>query len=218
MRVRPDRADRLAGGAGEPRQRDKKDELLPDRDTAVTGRLRLDVGARERLLDLGDARTDLRQLPEDFAEHDTAVRTGLLDHAGPPECGRDIGGPAKHRLFTHHGSDFGGAVDAVLNREDRCGGTEQRRDHRQGRGVVISLDGHDHDVDRPDLRRVLFRACVNGEVAEVPALDLKPVLTDGREMSAARDERDVVSRPRELRAVVAADRAGAEDRKTHDQF
>ena len=36
-----------------------------------------------------------RQLAEDFAEDDAAVRAGLLDHAGAAQRGRDVGRAAE---------------------------------------------------------------------------------------------------------------------------
>ena len=74
-------------------------------------------------------------------------------------------------------------------------------------GVVVGLHRDDHDIDGPDLRRVLFRPRAHGEAPERRAPDLQPALADRRQVRPARDERHVVPRPRELGAVIAADGA-----------
>jgi hypothetical protein len=58
-------------------------------------------------------------------------------------------------------------------------------------------------------------ARVHGEVAERGAPDDQPQLANRVQMRAAGYEGDVMSGARKLRAVIAPDRAGTDDRESH---
>ena len=75
---------------------------------------------------------------------------------GRRERRRDVGDAADDRRFAEARRQLAGAVDAVLQRQDRRPRPDHRRDERQRRRVVVGLDGDDHDIDRADARRVVF--------------------------------------------------------------
>ena len=190
-----------------PRERDEKDELLPDRNATVLDRLGHDVGTRERLADGFDPGGQARQRTEHLAKDDAAVRAGLLDDTWPGERRRDVGHTAKHARFAKARRQLARAVDAVLQRQDGRVRSNHRRDERQRRHVVIGLDGDNDDVDGADAGRVLFRPGRHREVPQHGAADFEPAGAHGRQMRTAGDERDVMPSADELGAVIAADGA-----------
>ena len=92
---------------------------------------------------------------------------------------------------------------------------EQRRELRRHGLHIPQLDAKHHDVAGADLREVVGEARrANGRVAEA-AFDDESAVAQRGEMPAARDERHVVARLRELAAEITADAAGADHRDTH---
>ena len=87
-------------------------------------------------------------------------------------------------------------------RLERCGG---------GLGVV-ELDREDHQIDRADRGWVVARLRRPDQDVAERAAQRQPVLPDGREMAAARDEGDVLPGSSEAAAHVAADPARSHDR------
>ncbi len=194
-----------------PASDDQKDELLPDRHPAVLDGLGLNVGARQGVADRADARAQSRQRTKHFPEDDAPVRARLLDEAGRRERRRDVGDATDDRRFPELRRQLGGAIHAVLQRQNRCVGADHRRDARQRRRVVVRLDRDNHHVDRTDPARIFFGAGPHREVTEHRAADLEAALPHRRQMRAARDERDVMTGAGELRAVIAADGTRTED-------
>jgi hypothetical protein len=74
------------------------------------------------------------------------------------------------------------------------------------------LTAKNHEVDRADRGRVVARLRRPDQDAAERAAQRQPVLPDGREMVAARDEGDVLSGSSEAAADVAADPARSHDR------
>jgi hypothetical protein len=147
--------------------------------------------------------------------HDAAVRAGLHDEAGRFERGGDVGGAAERACLARDRRHLTRTVDAVLEAEHHRRVAEHRREERQRRRVVIRLDGVEHEIDRPDLRRVLFGPAAGHEIAERGTLDLEAMLADGGQVGAARDERHVVAGPRQLSAEIPADRARSKNGNLH---
>ena len=171
----------------------------------------MNVRAGQRVADRADARAQSRQRTKHFTEDDAAMRARLLDEARRGKCRRDVGDATHDRRFPEVRRELVGAVDAVLQRQNRGVGAHHGRDARQRRRVVVRLDRDDDHVDWPDAARILLGPGPHGEVAEHRAADLEAALPNRCQMRAARDERDVMTGARELRAVVAADGTRAED-------
>ena len=144
----------------------EQDELLPDRDPAVVDGLDFDVPARQRVTDGADTVGQPWRITEHFAHDDAAVGSGLFDHAGFDDGGRDVSRAADDRPFSIAGGQLGDAVHAVLQREDRRVGPEHRRDQRQRRLVVVRFHRDQHDVDATDPGWILLGGSPHCEVAE----------------------------------------------------
>jgi len=156
-----------------------------------------------------------RQLAEHFAADDAAVGSGLLDHPWRRKRRRDVGRPADHARLARNLRHVTRAVDTILQRQDRGLVAEHRANQWQGCRIVVRLHGHDDDIDRPHRRGVSFGRRMHREPAERRTPNLQPAGTDGREVGATCDERDVVPRARQPGAVVPADRARPQDGKLH---
>ena len=81
----------------------------------------------------------------------------------------------------------------------------------------MRLDAEDDDVGAADGVQVAGRFRLHLEVA-VGADDAQAACLHRREMRASGEEHDVGAYLREPRADVAADRAGADDRDSHEAF
>ena len=103
---------------------------------------------------------------------------------------------------------------AVLRRQDRGVGIEQRRDARRELGQAVGLDA-EHDEVGPAHGVELVGGLQ--ALVQVAARRAHPqaVAADGLEVGAAGDQDDVRAARREGRAQVAADGAGADDRDAH---
>ena len=110
------------------------------------------------------------------------------------------------------------AVDAVLHRQNGRLRPDHRRDHAERGRIVVGLDRDEDDVHGPTRRGVLFGRAPHREVPECRTANLESARANGRQVRAARDEGHVVPRAGELRAVVAANRAGAENGESHLSF
>ena len=104
---------------------------------------------------------------------------------------------------------------AVLRRQDRRVGIEQRREARRELREAVGLDAEHDQVDpgaRPRARRVAA-----GSPSQVAARRAHPqaVAADRVEVRAAGDQHDVGAAGRQRRAQVAADRTRADDRDPH---
>ena len=155
------------------------------------------------------------ELAEDLAKHDAAVISRLDDDTGRLERGGDIGAPGEGPRLAGGGGHLARAIDAVLYRQDRGALAHQRRQQRQGRGVVVGLHRDEDDVDGTDARRVLIGSGADGEAAQPVASDLQTPRADGLQMRATRNEGNVVAGARQLGSVIAADRARTENRESH---
>ena len=145
------------------------------------------------------------------------VRARLLDQARRRNGGGDVGCAAEHVCAADDGGDVARALDAILQRQDDGAGRGERREHRERRAVVVGLDGEEHQVLRAHVRRRVGCAGVDRELATRRA-DGQPTLTNGRQVRAAREERDLVSGARQQGAVIAADGSGSDDSDPHGLF
>ena len=134
--------------------------------------------------------------------------SGLFDHAGFDDGGRDVRRAADDWPFSIAGGQIGDAVHAVLQREDRRIGPEHRRDQRQRRLVVVRFYRDHHDVDATDPGWILFGSSPHCEVAERAASYCQATLADGAQVGSTCDEGDIVTGAGQSCSVVAADSAG----------
>src|SRR5262245_2111040 len=212
--IRPDRSNRHARGTGERRERRQIAELLPDRHTGVGHRLRNDVGAGKRFVNLTHPFGYPRGIPRGFPEHDATMRAGLFDEAGLGKRGGDVGRAAEHAGSIDGRGDIVHAVDTILKRERDGAVPHDGLEHRQRLGIAVGLHRENRDVDRLHSLRAILGRTTRREVAE-DALHREAASANGLQVRAARDKRDVVPCVRELRAEVAADRSGSDDAESH---
>ena len=106
-------------------------------------------------------------------------------------------------------------VDAVLLRDNRGLGPDDRPDRLAGGLDIPQLDTEDHVIDDADVGRIVSRVRTADNYLAAVALDLEAVRLHRREMRAARDKDDVDSGVGERSAVDAADPAGADHRDAH---
>src|SRR5262245_4773744 len=107
------------------------------------------------------------------------------------------------------------ALDAVLQRHDERAGSDERRKLADGRFGLIQLDGEEHDVDRPDRRRVVGGVDARRVDGAKRTLNADAAFANRREMGAAGDERDVAAGRSEAAAKIPADASRAENRDPH---
>ena len=102
-----------------------------------------------------------------------------------------------------------GSLDAVEKGKDRrslLGGLSDRRSDRIER---ITFDAEDREVCGAELVGAICGRDLHHR-RSLTRSDLQATTADRGQILAARVERDIVSRPRQLPAVIGADRAGAE--------
>ena len=92
---------------------------------------------------------------------------------------------------------------------------DQRARRLRGLFGVPELDGEQHDIDRPDLGRIVGDIRLGQMQVAMHALDLQAVFADGVEIGAARDKEHVVPGRRHARAEITADRARRHCRNSH---
>ena len=148
---------------------------------------------------------------EDLAKHDTAMGPGLVDDSRRRKGGRDVGDAADDGSLAETLRQLIDAVDAVLQRQNGRIRPHHRRNHVERRGIVVGLDRHDDDIHRANERCVLFGTRLHREVPECRTANLESALANGRQVRTASNKGHVVPRADELRAVVPANRTGAED-------
>src|SRR5262249_36475997 len=136
---------------------------------------------------------------------------------GRLECRGDVRRPAEHGFPPDNRGAVVHAVDPVLQREHDRHWTHQRYQPRQRRGVIVVLDGNNRAVDRADARGVFLGPDVDDEVTERSS-NLETFFADRIQMRTAGDERHVVSRPREQRAVVPANSSRTQHCESHIDY
>ena len=80
-------------------------------------------------------------------------------------------------------------VDAVLLRDNRGLGPDDRPDRLAGGLDIPQLDTEDHVIDDADVGRIVSRVRTADNYLAAVALDLEAVRLHRREMRAARDKR-----------------------------
>ena len=140
---------------------------------------------------------------------------GVLDHARGRDGGGDIGGAANDAFRAQHAGKPLDTVDAVLKCNEAAVRPEQRARGCCRRFGIPQLDREQHDVDWPDLGRIIGDVRLRQMQIAVHALDHEAVFLDRVAMSAACDEEDIVARRRHARAEISADRTRCHCCNTH---
>ena len=157
-----------------------------------------------------------RQITERLAKLDPAVRAGLHDQPGRFERRRDVGRAAERPRFARDGRDLAGAVDAVLDGQDRPSRvTKHRPQQRQRGGLSYVLTATSTRSTAPTRVGILLGACAGAKIAQRRAPDFQAALADGVQVRAAGNEGHLVAGLCQPGPVVAADRAGTENRDFH---
>ncbi len=106
-------------------------------------------------------------------------------------------------------------VDAVLQRDDRGVGADQRLDFFARAFDIPKLDAKQHDIDSADLGGIAGGLRRHQMGVAAWALDFQSLALHGRKVRAARDKGDIGACLGQRRAESATDPAGADDRNAH---
>ncbi len=142
-------------------------------------------------------------------------RADMRDDARCANRGRDVCDAAEHVPGAQHAREHLMTVDSVLERNHDAAPRDQRRDLRGRLLDVPQLDAEHHDIDRRERRRIVGGDDPRQHDVAARAFDAQAVRPHRGQMRAARDEGDLVAPRGELRAEIAADPAGADDRNAH---
>ena len=158
-----------------------------------------------------------------------------MDHAGLGDVGREVRERADDAARLDARGDDAARIDAlepkavqlarmtlevpprdpVLRADDDRVRPEERPDLRRKAGKAVRLDAEKDHVGGADRSQIPRDLGPDLEVA-VGADDAQAALPHGAEMRAACEQHDVGANPREPRADVSADRAGARDDDPHE--
>ena len=152
--------------------------------------------------------------PVEFADGEARRAARVLDDTGFRDGRKDVG-DAPEDVFA---ADFVGdeplVVDAVLQREHGGVLADERIQVLCGRLGVVRFHGEQDVVARPDIRRLVGRGHVDGEIAS-DALHADAVLTECVEVFPPSDQVDVGTSLCEPAAEVAAHAARTVDGDRH---
>jgi hypothetical protein len=223
----------LAGDQAQHRDRHVADQLGPDRLPDGFSRRRLDPGRVKRGAQPRDPR---RGAVVAFADQQHVAVGGIVDDdAG----GRDRIGRKDHRaddpLFGHRRPQgaagiekaeirrwrvIGGKPDvvppgnAVLGKHHGSIVAQQRLQTRHQAGQGVGFQGADHDILRPQRRRIVGRLYARRELGGADP-EHQASGPRGFEVRAAHHAGDLVPGPRQPHRQMAADSAGAENAYPH---
>src|SRR5216684_4215707 len=211
LEAREERANARARERRHTPDAGNEEELLPQHAIDV-GR---DLVRNAALLECaGDPLDPLGQGPAELAEDDVAFAAGAKDQPGAGELERDVDHADEHRPGANDGADRLDVLDTVLEGDHRRVPGHQR-DQRLSRGLrVVRLHAEDDEIDGShglrvgDRRDAHHGLALRGSHREAASLH-------GLQVRATRDERDVVPRFREKRAVISADPARSEHGDSH---
>jgi hypothetical protein len=143
-------------------------------------------------------------------------RPGLVDHAGTRNVRRDVRHAAHDRAFGEFTAQDLVLDDAVLQREHRGVGADDRLDAPCRALGIPELHRDDDQVRGPECRGIVARAnLVHMDVALRLVLDGKPIALHRLEVRAACHERDVLTRARKPSAEETAHAARAHHHDSH---
>jgi hypothetical protein len=137
----------------------------------------------------------------------------VVDHAGREPVDADERHPAGHPVVAEQLGQSVLVPQPVLDRQDRAVVLQQRADERLVRRVPGRLEADEHEVGLRGLASVpvdVQRVRRQVEVAVGVAADVQPVQPDGV-VVGPEQQVDVVAGADQLRAVVPADGANADD-------
>jgi hypothetical protein len=140
------------------------------------------------------------QLPERDARRPASVH----DHPRLGDPGKDERGPAHHVVLPDRPGELLLVLDPVLQRHHRRAVTQQRPQPGGGRVGIEGLHAEQHEVARADVSRFIGGLHLYLEVA-VDAAYPQPVLAQGLQVSASREEVDLSAGLSEPGAEVAPD-------------
>ena len=185
--------------------------LFPHHAPDVGGQLRGDLRLLQRS---EDALRSRRPASVHLAERDTPEQA-MLDHPRRRDHREDVRRAADGVTGAEHTVDHFDALDTVLQRDHRRVRADDGTRALEHRFRAVRLDGEQHDVGRRRSREVLDGVHVHDRLPLGGGPDAQTRRSDRGEMRAARHERDVLTRARELRAEVAAHTARAEHDDAH---
>ena len=139
----------------------------------------------------------------------------MTDYARTRNGGAHVAHAAHHRRLAENAAEDLVLLHAVLERDDRGAGADQRLDLPRRLLGVPQLDRDDDEIDRPDRLGIVAGLDLRQPDVAERALDRKPALAHRRQMRAAGEEGDVAAAGGKARAEIAADRSGPHDGDAH---
>src|SRR5262249_305095 len=151
----------------------------------------------------------------ELAEDHAHGGADLVDHAGLDDGSRELRDTAHYSLTAEDRDQPVGGVDAVLQRDDRSVGADQRLDMRARALAVPQLYREQPEIDLADVGGIVGRLRWLQMGLAAAALDLEAGALHGGEMRAARDEGDIRAGLRQCCSKTAPDAAGADHCNPH---
>jgi hypothetical protein len=192
-------------GYAESIERDIPNQLLPVRTFQVLGHPAGHVGAAEAS---GDFPGACPRRPKMFAEDNQAVG-GVADDSRRQAVEADEAQTAQHPFRSHDGGHFLLVAESVLEADHRRVRADQRRQQLRQLRIGGRFQADENDVAGTDLGGCSRGLGPDVEIA-VNTPDIEAVLPDGV-VVGTQQEVHVLARPAQLRAVVTADGAAADD-------
>jgi hypothetical protein len=152
--------------------------------------------------------------PVELPEGDAGRPAGVRDHPWLGDLGEDESSPAHHVVVPDRPGEFLFVLDPVLQRHHRRAVTQQRPQPGCGSVGIEGLHAEQHEVARADVSRIIGGLHLYLEVA-LDAAYPQPVLAQGLQVSAPREEVHLRSGPGEPGAEIAPDATRPVDSYPH---
>src|SRR5215469_4549354 len=140
-----------------------------------------------------------------FTKHKTHETAGLPDHARLGDSPADLRNATHHSVLAQDGYQPIACVDSILQRDDRCVGSQERSDSGARTFHVPKLNAEQYEIDGAYPSRVVGRLGWREMNVAARAQHAKAVRAHRRQMGPPGDEGDIAASLRQSRPEWPAD-------------